>query len=782
MLMFLLVPTLAFGAEPAQVKERTATPRQVAPQQGRLVPSDRLAVRRPLAINRLKTTGLSASERLELRPKYKVTKPAKTVHREGLRRDIVIVKFVDGARIRELAPEGQRRSAAPATPQARLAHLRSEREKFDDYDRELLRRKNLTPNRVDREMAELRTVLNSPRLKRWRRMFRLDSKVLADLRINAEIRRRRQASDFDNYYIFQVKEGEQGERLADRLNQLDIVELAYLAPIPEDADIPPTTPNWQGRQDHLDPAPGGIDAKYAWTIPGGKGSLVKIIDIEAGWNLNHEDLPSMFIVDGRNDTDGSRQHGTAVMGVMLGLDDGSGITGIVPEASGGVVSVLRDLGWAYYDNVAEAILKAIWHLSEGDVMLIEQHSRGPGNDKDCSACAQPDGKPRDQCGYIAMEYWNGIFDAINAASAAGIIVVEAAGNGEMSLDHSRYKDRFNRIVRNSGALMVGAGDSSSHGPLCFTNHGSRVDVQGWGEDVVTAGYGSPSSYQVNGLDDNQWYTNDFGGTSSATPIVAGAVAAIQGVQIENNNPVLDWAEIANLLKTTGTPQTGSKEIGPLPDLKAALDTLIADQPPSPANAVYEYEVTLTGDLLDTDRSVSGFSGDRTRVLGEAADRGAIERLKFGERSDRPCYVRVEKADIVSNSIVSPHDELDICGSKGPTNGSMDYVPLLTTTHDTFVHGVSVCNSKTKNNTRLKGVKVYRTRIEDDGSFSQISNPSTLDRPNCDGNWRTPATCPFGSVATKLVAHIRDEGKNEILTGLALRCKEVEVIKTCISGC
>ncbi len=777
-----LVPTLALGAESALVAQQLTPRPRITPQgleeQARIRPQ----AERPLAISQLRTTGLPAAERIALRPKYEVTKPAKTLYREGLRRDVVIVKFVDGARIRELAPVGVQEKGARVTPQSRLAHLRSVRERFDDYDRELLRRKRLTPDGVDREMAELRGILNSPRLRGWRRLFGINPELLADLRINAEIRRRRQASDLENYYAIQVAEGEAGEQLVDRLNQLEIVELAYLAPIPEDADVPPATPSFQTRQTHLNPAPGGIDARYAWTVPGGKGGLVRIIDVEAGWNLSHEDLPSMFIVDGRNDTDDSRQHGTAVLGVMLGLDDGIGVTGIVPQASGGVVSVLRDLGWAYFDNVAEAILMAVSNLAAGDVILIEQHSRGPGNDEDCSACPQSDGKASDQCGYIAMEYWNDIFDAINAASAAGVIVVEAAGNGEMSLDHSRYHDRFNRIVRNSGALMVGAGDSSNHAPLCFTNHGSRLDVQGWGENVMTAGYGSPASFRVNGLDDNQWYTSTFAGTSSATPIVAGAVAAIQGVQIENNNSVLDWAEIANLLKTTGTPQTGVKEIGPLPNLRAAIGSLIGDQPPSPDNAVYEFEVTLTGDLLDSDRSVSGFSGNRTRELGEAAERGAIERLKFGERSDRPCYVRVEKADIVANTIVSPHAELDLCGSNGPTNRSFDYVPLLTTSHDTFVHGVSVCNSNTKNNTRLKGVKLYRTRIEDDGSLTQISNPSTLERPNCDGTWRTPATCPFGSVATKLIAHIRDEGKDEVLTGLALRCKKVEVVKTCVSGC
>lgn len=198
--------------------------------------------------------------------------------------------------------------------------------------------------------------------------------------------------------------------------------------------------------------------------------------------------------------------------------------------------------------------------------------------------------------------------------------------------------------------------------------------------------------------------------------------------------------------------------------------------------MFQTTVTLNDDLLDADRTVSGFEGKRTRDIGEAATLAAIERLRFGERSDRPCYVRVEKADIVANKTLSKHDELDICGGNGPTDRSLEFVPTLSSGHDTFLRGVSVCNSKTGNSTRLKGVKTYLTRVEDDGSFSMISNPNTLDRPNCDKNWRTPAMCPTGSVATKLVVHIRPDGKNEVITGLSLKCKKVEVTRTCVSGC
>jgi subtilisin family serine protease len=734
---------------------------------------------RPSAFSALRT-GLSPSARIALKPKHPVKKPDRTEHWKGLRRDALVVKFADGARVREEASSARQRAKTDGpTLSARLDALKPQVRSLDDYDRELLKRRNLQPDQLEHQVQEARTLLKAHTLKHWRKVFDLDDDLLERLRINAEVRKGRQASDLSNYYLFTLDDAAEGERLADRLNRLEVVELAYLAPIPKPADVPPATPSFQGQQGHLRAAPAGIDALYAWTVPGGKGNLVKIVDIESGWNLNHEDLPSMFITDGRNDDDDSRQHGTAVMGVLVARDDGAGVTGIVPQASGGVVSVNRGLGIAYFGNVAEAVLVAAMSLSEGDVILIEQHARGPGSDKDCTACITSDGKPRDQCGYIAMEYWNDIFDAVNAATASGVIVVQAAGNGEMNLDNARYDDRFDRNVRNSGAILVGAGDSATRAPLCFSNNGSRLDLQGWGENVTTAGYGTPNALRANGGDDNQWYTSTFSGTSSATPIVAGAVAAIQGIQIANNNPALDWFEMTDLLGRTGTPQGSGKRIGPLPDLKAAIAELPA---PSKPNAVYRTAIALEPTLLDADRTVSGFEGARTRTIASGEELGAIERLRFGERSDRPCYVRVEKADIVTNQILTPHAELDLCGNNGPTDRSLEFVPTVTPGHDTFVRGVSVCNSTTGNSTRLKGVKLYLARIDPDGSFAMVSNPSTLERPNCDDTWRTPAMCPAGSIATRLEIHIRPDGNDEVITGLSVKCKKVEVTRTCVSGC
>ena len=86
-----------------------------------------------------------------------------------------------------------------------------------------------------------------------------------------------------------------------------------------------------------------------------------------------------------------------------------------------------------------------------------------------------------------------------------------------------------KLLNDSGAILVGAGRSPIWGVQARSaeydsNYGFRVDLQGWGDSVVTTGYGN--LYNLNGPD--WFYTFDFPNTSSATAIVAGAVASVQG--------------------------------------------------------------------------------------------------------------------------------------------------------------------------------------------------------------------------------------------------------------
>jgi dipeptidyl aminopeptidase/acylaminoacyl peptidase len=131
-------------------------------------------------------------------------------------------------------------------------------------------------------------------------------------------------------------------KLADRAE----VEAAFVKPpahpamwsadaAPSAAEPPAGTPDFALRQGYLDAAPGGIDARFAWTRRGGAGAGVRIVDVEGAWQFSHEDLAQNQggVVGGTPSADlGWRNHGTAVVGTFSADRNAFGVTGICPDA------------------------------------------------------------------------------------------------------------------------------------------------------------------------------------------------------------------------------------------------------------------------------------------------------------------------------------------------------------------------------------------------------------------------------------------------------------------
>lgn len=444
-------------------------------------------------------------------------------------------------------------------------------------DDERLRSLGLIDEQIQTDLHEIQALLASSRQVRGiRRLSSMSEDALAARRTRGEARSGRELADLDLYYKIEVQSGlkqAEVESLLANLNAFDSIEIAEVEPpsIPA-GDIFPATPNYDalGFQGYLEPAAaGGIDARYAWTVPGGKGQGTHLIDVEVGWRTTHEDLPVLFYQGGAPYAGESEEHGTSVLGEIVAPDNGYGVTGIAHQASAGVERV----GTGVF--TFEAILEAADRLEQegvGGIIVIELHQPGSYTPKSPCPCA-----PFETCDFVPKEINSANWDAIASATAGGTIVIEAAGNGATDLDDPVYNGWFSRD-HDSGAILVGAGNSGpDRSPTCFTNYGSRVDVHAWGWNVVTLGYGD--LFDGNN-DPNQYYTAVFDGTSSATPIVSGAAASLQGVALAHGLGPLSPSSMRQILRDSGTPQVpGPKQVGPQPDLRAAIDVLL-DTPPS----------------------------------------------------------------------------------------------------------------------------------------------------------------------------------------------------------
>ena len=382
-----------------------------------------------------------------------------------------------------------------------------------------------------------------------------------------------------NWYRFDLPLGELLPGLVE-LNASPDVVTAFVPPVPQlaatrrvsrssstDAEsCPIATPSYSPYQGYLGVAPAGINAPAAWLKAGGRGHNVWFADVEGGWNAAHEDLPGDRIehIAGEVRTDRNWvAHGTAVLGEVIARDNGIGMTGIAPETERIFTASIGRL------SAAEAIAEAAARLRPGDVLLIELHAIGPRGR------------------FLPMEFWDDVFDVIKATTDRGVVVIEAAGNGGENLSHKAYKRKLDRSKRDSGAIMVGAGAPARPGfvdrsRLDFSNYGPRVDVQGWGRRVATLDYWDlqdcSERLSESGSSRSRNYTDEFSGTSSASPIIAGAALLLQSIAKEHGEP-LTPKQLRKHLVATGSPQVDGphgkrkQHIGPRPDLRAAVDSL-----------------------------------------------------------------------------------------------------------------------------------------------------------------------------------------------------------------
>ena len=350
-------------------------------------------------------------------------------------------------------------------------------------------------------------------------------------------------------------------------------------------------PDLTGHQGYLYPESthSGLNAEAAWTA-GITGQNVRVLDMEYSWNYDHEDLSLTSALQACDLTATDDEclkaiaHGTCVAGIIGSLHNGHGTDGFSPDADLGLRFIL------HVDHVDSAILQMLdgdesdGEMYPGTIMLIEIQTAGLLNPSSCSA---------DPYGCVPTSIIPLNHDAIEYAIASDITVIEGGGNGSVDLGNpANYGTVYTNISTNdSGSIIVGASLGASKEIASFSNWGSRVDVFAWGAGVATTSfpsslpldwYGTTSPIPPND-ETNIHYTDNFGGTSAATAMIAGAASLVQSyakqelVNVETR--YIMPLKMREILADSGVPQSGSGgNIGMQPRVDEAMglvDTLVA---------------------------------------------------------------------------------------------------------------------------------------------------------------------------------------------------------------
>lgn len=282
-------------------------------------------------------------------------------------------------------------------------------------------------------------------------------------------------------------------------------------------------------QRYLDAVP-GLGVSSLWKAPGGNGQGVRVLIYDYAIDEDHVCFKhGLTTVDPVHRSSRKlRDHGTAVTGIVGArqVQDGSlrrGVSGCAPGASLTFFAVTRGR------LSSSDLWKAHDRLAEGDILLLPLTARLDTND--------PEGATSP---FVPLEWFPDMQKPIDAMTRKGVIVVQAAGNdgtdlGAPAFDAPPKPGHFpgwrNPFNVSGGSrpssIIVGASHIDiRRGRVPCSNFGRCVDVQAWGEDVVTCGYGDLEDPG----DPHRRFTARFAGTSAAAAMIAGTLACLQGLR------------------------------------------------------------------------------------------------------------------------------------------------------------------------------------------------------------------------------------------------------------
>lgn len=283
------------------------------------------------------------------------------------------------------------------------------------------------------------------------------------------------------------------------------------------------------------------NVEAAWALTRGAGTTIAVID--DGVDLDHEEFRSPAkIVSPRDVTFGTANprpgsgddHGTACAGVAC-ADGRFGASGVAPDARLMPLRLVSDLGSQEEADAFE------WAADHGaDVISCSWGPRDgrwwdPTDPRHHAVVPLPDSTR------LAIEY-----ALTHGRNGRGCVITWAAGNGNESVDNDGYASHpgviavaaCNDVGKKSAYSDFGnavwCAFPSSDGQPSKTPGIFTTDRSG------SPGY-NPGQSSLGAADGD--YTNDFGGTSSACPGVAGVAALVL-----SRNPNLRHDEVKDVIK------------------------------------------------------------------------------------------------------------------------------------------------------------------------------------------------------------------------------------------
>ncbi len=258
----------------------------------------------------------------------------------------------------------------------------------------------------------------------------------------------------------------------------------------------------------------GIDINYcdAKSITQGSSDIVVAV-VDEGVQLNHPDLNNMYHLsyDARYDTTPSvlcGPHGTRCAGIIgASANNNIHIAGIAPNSP--IMSISNDIEGGV--NVLEKLGNSILFATINGASIINN-----------SWVSTPDN-------FIANMIENAI---INGRNGKGCVVLASAGN--FNNEMISFPANLDNVIAVGAISPCGERKSidSCDEETWGSNFGTELSVVAPGVLIPTTNYASS-------------YVNDFKGTSSACPHVAGVAALMLSV-----NPNLTHSEVKEIIETT----------------------------------------------------------------------------------------------------------------------------------------------------------------------------------------------------------------------------------------